>query len=94
MVATMEVTNKVFWIKVVIGIIVGLVLGLTGIVGWLGIGIGFGMMAATYPITVFIFKIKPEEVGGKRKLATSGLLQYFLVWLAVWILLYTILIYI
>ncbi|MHA1408997.1 MAG: hypothetical protein ACTSQY_01525 [Candidatus Odinarchaeia archaeon] len=88
----MDPINKVFWIKVGIGIAVGLILGFTGVVGWLGVGIGFGVMVATYPITVYLFKIDPEDVGGKRKLFTNGLLQYFLLWLTFWILIYTVMI--
>ncbi|MHA1754634.1 MAG: hypothetical protein ACTSYR_03865 [Candidatus Odinarchaeia archaeon] len=87
----MEDVNKVFWIKVFLGVIIGLISGILGLVGWLGVGIGLGMMFATYPITVYVFKIDPENVGGKRKLLTNGLLQYFLIWLSIWILTYTIL---
>jgi hypothetical protein len=92
MVYSMETTNKVFWIKVVLGIVIGLILGLTRTVGWLGVGIGLGFMFGSYPITIYIFKIDPDEVGGKRKLLTSGLLQYFLLWLTFWILPYTLLV--
>ncbi|MEM2109176.1 MAG: hypothetical protein QW327_01640 [Candidatus Odinarchaeota archaeon] len=88
----MEDLNKVFWIKVLLGIIVGFILGILRVVGWLGVGIGLGVMFATYPICLYLFKIKPESVGGKRKLLTNGLLQYFLLWLAVWILIYTFII--
>ncbi len=85
----MEDVNKVFWIKVFLGLIVGFILGILRVVGWIGVGVGLGIMFATYPICLYLFKINPENVGGKRKLFTNGLLQYFLLWLVIWILIYT-----
>lgn len=85
----MEDINKIFWFKAILGLIVGFILGILRVVGWLGVGIGLGLMFATYPIIVYVFRVKPEDVGGKRKLLTNGLLQYFLLWLAIWILVYT-----
>ncbi|MHA1238514.1 MAG: hypothetical protein ACTSSJ_04640 [Candidatus Odinarchaeia archaeon] len=86
----MEALSKVYYTKVILGIIMGIICGFTGLVGLIGFIIGISVMFATYPITVYLLKIKPEDVGSKKRLLTTGLPQYFLLWILVWSVIYTV----
>ncbi len=89
----MKPLDKVFWIRVAIGALTGLLLGLlTAVVGIGGenvIFIGILMYILTYYLARFTVsaQIPPKEA---RKLVTTGLGSYIMLVLFIWILVNTI----
>ena len=88
--------DKVYYGKIILAIITGIVCGiLNGIFnppfeGKFGAILGISMLFATYPITVYGLGIDLDEVGGRRSAFTSGLLQFFMVWIVVWVITFQI----
>lgn len=85
----MDAINKVYYSRIIAGVIMGVICGFT-LVGLIGFIIGIAVMFAMYPITIYVLKVKPEDVGGKKKLLTTGLIQYFLLWIVIWSIIYTL----
>ncbi|MFX0067628.1 MAG: hypothetical protein ACFFA1_03560 [Promethearchaeota archaeon] len=88
--------DKVYYGKIILAIITGIVCGiLNGIFnppfeGKYGAILGICMLFATYPITVYGLAIDLDAVGGRRSAFTSGLLQFFFLWIVVWTLTFSI----
>lgn len=90
----MEVVSKITLLFAAFGAITGCVFvplpgGPTGFLA--GLGIFFGVFYLTYRLTPMALGIKPAEFpGGKRKIATTGFFPFFIMWLMLWIMVYTI----
>lgn len=90
----MRPTNKVYWSKVSLAVVVGVacaVLGLhrpSPIVGILFSVVVYVVFSYYSPR---LFGFRYEEVGGTRKVYTMGIGGYFLTWFVTWVLVYTLL---
>lgn len=88
----MKPTDKVFWLRVVMGTLTGVLLGALKLVMNLvyeGVLIAvFIYMTSYYLARIFLYSnIPPNEV---RKLVTTGLVSFIMFLLFTWILIYTL----
>ncbi len=89
----MKPTDKLFWLRVVMGLLTGLILGiltvLTGFSGSNGVLFAVLMYIASYYIARFTVaaQIPPKEA---RKLLTTGLMSFLMLFLFTWILINTL----
>jgi len=90
----MRPTNKVYWSKVVVAVLVGAACAflrlqqpspIVGILFAVVVYVLFSRYSAA------LFRLTYEEVGGPRKVYTLGIGGYFLTWFVIWILVYTFL---
>jgi len=72
------------------GLAVGAICGLFIRGGWHGLLLAIACFLAIYKAAPRVLKIVEHQFpGGRRKIATSGILPFFLIWLIVWIGVYT-----
>ena len=98
----MEVVGKITLMFAAIGAIAGAIFAplvvYVDFPGWpLGFFAGLILFFAIFYVTLrlapTVLKISPAEFpGGKRKIVAAGFLPFFITWLILWIMVYTILI--
>ncbi|CAF3571237.1 unnamed protein product [Rotaria sp. Silwood1] len=85
-----EFLDAVYWLRQVLGIIIGTILGLLSVKGFMGILI-FAIISS---LIVFIYatnvqNVDPEEYGGIVEIIKEGFMTAFATFLVSWIVLYS-----
>jgi hypothetical protein len=81
--------DRIYYTRLVFGVIAAaLALGLnfSGPLGIVGFALGLTLVILSYFIALFIFRIKPEEVGGHGRGLMKGLGTGVLLFLVIWFL--------
>ncbi len=82
--------NQVYWSKLIVGITIGLIFGLTNFTNWPA-GLTLLLIYIALSVGWFLY-LRKEETGIKvRQYFTSAIFQYFITAVAVWALLWNIL---
>jgi nitrate reductase NapE component len=89
-VADLNVEDKIFWLKAIFALISAVVCSAVGIIGKYGILVTLLIYLATYPVEVFVLKIKPSDAGGSRRMILSGLITYLFIFTAIWGLMFSL----
>lgn len=86
----MELKSKLTLLYVLGGLVVGAISGFFIRGGWHGLLVAIVCFLAIYKSAPRVLKIAEHQFpGGRRGVLTSGILPFFLVWLIVWIGVYT-----
>lgn len=86
----MEALNKVTLIYAGWGAIAGCISSIL-FNGGLALLLAIFLFYVSYKLIPLILKIKAAEFpGGKRKIATTGVMPFFIMWLILWILVYSL----
>ncbi|CAF0850787.1 unnamed protein product [Adineta steineri] len=85
-----EFLDAVYWLRQVVSIIIGIIVGILSVKGFLGI-ITFGIISS---LIVFIYatnfqNVDPEEYGGIVEIIKEGFMTAFATFLVSWIVLYS-----
>jgi hypothetical protein len=85
-----EFLDAVYWLRQVLSIILGIILGILSVKGFLGI-LAFGIISS---LIVFIYatnvqNVDPEEYGGIIEIIKEGFMTAFATFLVSWIVLYS-----
>jgi hypothetical protein len=84
-------SSLVYWTRIGLAVLTAILcLGLQ-LLGIRGIILGVLMYVASYYLIRYGMGVEPKAVGGGNKLYTIGIGTYFIVWLFMWALLYTLL---
>ena len=86
----LNVEDKIFWLKAVFVLVSAVVCSAAVIIGKYGILVALLIYLATYPVEVFVLKIKPSDAGGARRMILSGLITYLFIFTAVWGLIFSL----
>jgi hypothetical protein len=87
--------EKIYWLRLVLGIIAALAsTGYAKVASEVTISTfiyGFNIALIIYLISYYVLKLKfAYKVNNPQKIFTTGIGVYFLAWLVFWVLLYTI----
>ena len=86
----MEMMTKLTLLYVLGGLIIGVICGLFVRGGWHGLVLAILGYLAMYKSAPRLLGIVEHQFpGGRRRIATSGILPFFLFWLILWIAVYT-----
>jgi len=84
-------SSLVYWTRIGLAVLTAILcLGLQ-LLGIRGIILGVLMYVASYYLIRYGLGVEPKAVGGGNKLYMIGIGSYFIVWLFMWALLYTLL---
>jgi hypothetical protein len=86
----LNVEDKIFWLKAIFALIAAMTCSATLIIGKYGILVGLLIYLATYPVEVFVLKIKPSDAGGARRMILSGLITYLFIFSCAWGLIFSL----
>ncbi|CAF1212232.1 unnamed protein product [Adineta ricciae] len=85
-----EFLDAVYWLRQVLSIIIGVILGILSVKGFMGI-LAFGVVSS---LIVFIYatniqNVDPEEYGGIAEIIKEGFMTAFATFLVSWVVLYS-----
>ncbi len=86
-------TSVIYYSRLVAGILMGIVSTLLSgydPAGYLQLSLAVTAYLFTYYILRFGFKIDPTKLRSKNQILTLGIGTFFLIWILVWVLTYTI----
>jgi len=83
-------SSLIYWSRAGLAVIVAYLCMLLGFTDFKGLTFSTFIYVSTYYLFRYGLDIKPERVGGESQLISIGLGSYFLIWLTVWSLLYTL----
>jgi len=84
-------SDLIYWTRLCLAIIAAFLCAIFKL-DVIGLAIGLFFYLLSYPLVRYILKIGPDKVDSESKLYTVGLVPYFLVWITLWVLLYTYLV--
>ncbi|MCK5587874.1 MAG: Rab5-interacting family protein [Candidatus Lokiarchaeota archaeon] len=92
----MDVSNKIYWMKVFLAIVIGITNGFTGILHWPGAVIGVIGLFGTYPIALMLIRLTESQSPEAAqltpvKILTNGLPAYLFVWVVSWTVVFNLL---
>ncbi|MFX1518501.1 MAG: hypothetical protein ACFFCD_01050 [Promethearchaeota archaeon] len=92
----MDVSSKIYWMKVFLAIIIGLINGFIGMIHWPGVIIGVAALFGTYPLSLILIRFtesQSPEVAQLTpvKILTNGLPAYLFVWVVTWTIVFNLL---
>lgn len=86
----MEIIAKLTLLYVLAGVVAGTISGFFIRSGWHGLFLAIAFFLVVFRFAPHALKIARHQFpGGQRRIATSGILPFFLIWLIVWIAVYT-----
>ncbi|WP_287583332.1 hypothetical protein [Candidatus Borrarchaeum sp.] len=92
----MDISSRIYWMKVLLGVVIGLINGFIGIIHWPGVVIGVAALFVTYPLSLLLIRYtggqSPEAAQLKPfKILTNGLPAYLFVWVVTWTVIFNLL---
>ncbi|XP_046334965.2 respirasome Complex Assembly Factor 1-like [Haliotis rufescens] len=85
-----EFLDVVYWLRQILGVVIGLIWGLIPLKGLVGLGLFFIINVAIVYIYYNSFqKVDEEEYGGASEILKEGLMTSFSSFLVSWIILYS-----
>lgn len=91
-----DISSRIYWMKVLLGVVIGLINGFIGILHWQGVVIGVAVLFGTYPLSLLLIRYtgsqSPEAAQLKPfKILTNGLPAYLFVFVVVWTVIFNVL---
>jgi hypothetical protein len=92
----MNISSKIYWMKVFLAIIIGLINGVSGVLHWPGVVIGVAALFGTYPLSLILIRLtesQSPEVAELTpvKILTNGLPAFLFVWVVTWTIIFNLL---
>lgn len=85
-----EFLDVIYWLRQILGIILGIIWGVLPMKGILGLGLFFAVnVFITYLYFTSFQKVDEEEYGGLSEILKEGLMTSFSSFLVLWILMYS-----
>lgn len=85
-----EFLDVIYWMRQILGVVLGIIWGLLPMKGILGLGLFFAVnIIITYIYFTSYQKVDEEEYGGVSEILKEGLMTSFSSFLVLWILLYS-----
>ncbi len=91
-----DISSRIYWMKVLLGVVIGLINGLTGVIHWPGVVIGVAALFGTYPLSLLLIRYtgsqSPEAAQlTPFKILTNGLPAFLFVFVVVWTVVFNLL---
>ena len=91
-----DISSRIYWMKVLLGVVIGLINGFIGIIHWPGVVIGVVALFGTYPLSLLLIRYtgsqSPEAAQlTPFKILTNGLPAYLFVWVVCWTVIFNLL---
>lgn len=83
--------RKMYYIRVVFAVLVGIICGVLNVAGELGLAIGIGFFILTYLLFRYGIKSISQSVKDSKKFYMTGIFSYFLIWYVMWVLSFNLL---
>jgi len=91
-----DISSRIYWMKVFLAIVIGLINGFSGILHWPGVVIGVAALFGTYPLSLILIRSAGSQSPEATKLKpfqilTNGLPAYLFVWIVTWTVIFNLL---
>jgi hypothetical protein len=85
-----SIYRKIYYIRIIFAIIAGLLCGILNLKEGLGLIVGTSFFILTYILFRYVIRGIYSNVKDYRKLYTTGIFSYFLIWYVIWVITYNI----
>ncbi|MCC6013226.1 MAG: Rab5-interacting family protein [Candidatus Verstraetearchaeota archaeon] len=85
-----SIYRKIYYIRIIFAIIAGLLCGILNLKEGIGLIVGVSFFLLSYILFRYVIKGIYSRVKDYRKLYTTGIFSYFLIWYVIWVITYNI----